>query len=249
MKEFRLLIIAIVLFFSGNLSAQVIVQGGRGSVSLKTVNLQPSEVEIVDGVAVMKYNNDVANIAGSPYLNDEFVDGTMTTLDGTVIPGLKYRYDIYGDKMQFILNGDTATINKPLALSSIELEEQKFVYDVYLVEANRVATGYFEVIEDNEYLKVLYKRAIELEQDIYVPNYGGGGGSKELRMKPVNSYYVKLAESAARKISNKKDLLKLIPQYNDQIRSYIKEKRLSVKKAADLQAIAIYFERLKETGS
>jgi hypothetical protein len=237
------------MFIAGPLTAQISVQSGRGTVYLNTVNLEPRQVSVIDGVAVISYSDAAAGINGSPYLNEEFEDGTMTALDGTLIPGLKYRYDIFGDKMQFILGGDTATISKPLALRSIQLGEHSFVYEVYILEAGRMSSGYFEVIEDTGYLKVLHKRSIELEQDVYVSNYGGGGGTKEFRMKRVNSYYLKNGDSAARIISSKKNLLEVIPGHQDQVRQFLKEKHLSVRKAEDLQAIAIYYSSLQPSGS
>ncbi len=234
---------------AGYVRAQISVNAGRSSLNVSTINMEPHQIDVIDGVATAYYTNSAPLINGSPYLYEEFVEGTMTALDGTVVPGLKYRYDIYGDKMQFILNGDTATINKPMALRSVKLGDQMFVYDVYMVAADMVATGYFEVIEDNEYLTVLYKREIKLEQDVYVPNYGGGGGTKEFRMKKVDSYYIKPSGTAAQKINTKKQFLELFTDKQDQLRQYMKEKRLSVKKAEDLQAIAGYYISLKETGS
>jgi len=148
-------ITTIALLTAANVTAQISVEAGRGNLNVSTMNMEPNQVDIIDGVATMRYTNSAPALNGSPYLYDEFKDGTMTALDGTVVPGLKYRYDIYADKMQFILQGDTATINKPLALRSVELGDQKFVYEVYMLEADRVATGYFEVIEDSEYLTVL----------------------------------------------------------------------------------------------
>lgn len=249
MNKSLFLITAIACLTTGYVKAQIGVTVGRSSLNLSTINMEPRQIDVIDGVATMSYTNNPAKINGSPYLYDEFMDGTMTGLNGTVVPGLKYRYDIYADKMQFIISGDTATINKPMALHSIELGDQLFVYDVYMVVSDMVATAYFEVIEANEYLTVLYKREIKLDQDIYVPNYGAGGGTKEFRMNREDNYYVKYMGSAAQKINNKKQFLKIIMDHQDQVKQYMKEERLSVKKAEDLQSIASYYNSLKETGS
>ena len=144
---------------------------------------------------------------------------------------------------------DTATINKPMALRSIEMGEMKFVYEVYMVEAGRVATGYFEIIEENEYLTILYRREIELEQDIYVSNYGGGGGTKEFKLKNVNSYYIKQGKSAAQKISNKKFFMEQVSDHQDEVKKFMKQNHLSVKNAEDLQAIVDYYSSLLEMDS
>lgn len=237
------------LLMTTYIGAQVGVQAGQHAFILNTINLEPYQVDIIDGIATMRYSNSAATIQGSPYLNNEFEEGTMITLDGTEIPGLMYRYDIYGDRMQFIINGDTAVINKPMALRSLELGNHKFVYEVFLVDAASVATGYFEVIEENEYLTVLYRRDIEIEQDIYVANYGGGGGTKEFRMKKVNSYFVKPIDSAALLVRNKKDFLNTIPDHQDHVKQYMKDHKISVKKEKDLLEVAKYYNSLHITGS
>ncbi len=237
------------ILVSGYVTAQVSIRAHQHFFILSTANMDTYKVDVIDGVATARYTNDPAGLSGSPYFNDEFLDGTMTTLDGTIIPGLKYRYDIYGDKMDFILDGDTATIRKPLALRSVELGERKFVYEVYLLNDNSVATGYFELLQDSEYLSVLLKREVEFEQDIYMANYGGGGGTKAFNLKQVHSVYVKHGESAALKIGNKRDLLEAIPDHRGQVKEFMKEKELSIKRAEDIQDIARYYNSIQESGS
>ena len=243
------LLFAAILCMVASAGAQVSSGGNRYYNTLSTTTIEPRLVEVIDGVSTMHYELSTVSFNGSPYLSEEFTEGTMTILDGTVVPGLKYRYDIFGDKMQFIVNQDTATINKPLALRSLELGDRKFVYEVFLVESNRVATGYFEIIEESEYLTILFRREIELEQDVYVPNYGGGGGTKEFKMKENNSYFIKQGDAAALKINSKKDFLEMFSDHQEQLKQYIKEHRLSVKKGEDLQAIANYYGSLQGTGS
>ena len=116
MKQNRIIITVIALLTAGDVSAQVSFEPGRSSLTISTINMEPHQVDVIDGVATMRYTNSAASLHGSPYLNKEFEEGCMIALNGTHVPGLKYRYDIYGDKMQFILNGDKATIFKPLDL-------------------------------------------------------------------------------------------------------------------------------------
>jgi len=240
---------AVFLASSIAITAQIDLSTGRGSVTLNTTNMEPRTVQAIDGVSTMYYANKAPAINGSPYLDEDFLPGIMTVLDGTEIPGLKYRYNIYNDQMQFILNGDTAYINKPLALQSIRLDDHLFVYQVYMSEADRVATAYFEVISENETMTLLKRRQIEIEQDVYVSNYGGGGGTKEFMMKNTESFYLKYGEGAAQKIGNRKQFLSLLPGYQEEVKKYIRQNRLSVRKAEDLQAIAEYLDGLPDTGS
>jgi hypothetical protein len=244
MRHHTVFITAILAFSSSVLSAQVDATSHANYMTVTTRNMETYDIETIDGVSTMYYDNPAANIQGSPYLQKEFEEGTMTVLNGTVIPGLRYRYDIYGDKMLFIINGDTATINKPLALRSIEIGGKKFVYEVYVSGPDKVATGYFEVVEESESLTLLHRRQAELDQDVYVSNYGGGGGTKEFRMKTVDSYYLKLGKEAASKINSRKELLELFPDNQQQIREYMKQNRLKVKKEEDLRSIIQYCGRL-----
>jgi len=251
MNHFKIIAISTFLLVPAILAAQTdlsyYTQGASGNISLSSIDAEL--IQVIDGVSTVHYAMSRADFNGSPYLTEEFVEGTMTTLDGTVVPGLSYRYDIFGDKMQFLINRDTATINKPLALRSVEIGERTFVYEVYMLDANRVATGYFEVAGKNEHVTILYRREIEIEQDIYVANYGGGGGTKEFIMKEDNSYYLKYGTSAAQKINSKKSLLKILSDHQDQVKRYMKKHRLSVKKKEDLLAIADYYSNLLEPGS
>jgi hypothetical protein len=134
-------------------------------------------------------------------------------------------------------------------LKSIQIGERNFVYEVFKTDADRVATGYFEVVEESEYLTLLHRRKAELDQDVYVSNYGGGGGTKEFFMKTVDSYYMKMGGSAAREIGNRKDLIELLPVFQAEIRGFMKMNHLKVRNEEDLKAIARYYNSLMEPGS
>lgn len=249
MKTFKILISVSLIIFSSHLGAQINYQVHQGSFVLGTRNMEPRLIEVVDGVSTMHYSMESPTINGSPYLNEKFMEGKMTIVDGTEVPGLMYRYNIYNDEMQFIINADTASITKPLSLRSLEIGEKRFVYDVYQVSENVVAAGYFEVIEEGELLTILYRREIEIEQDVYVSNYGGGGGTKEFMMKEKNAYYLKQVSTAAQKIYRKKDFLSSITDHKDEVKQYMKDHRISVKKEKDLEALVNYYNSLGPTGS
>jgi len=169
--------------------------------------------------------------------------GALTVADGTRVEGLKIRYDIYADQMQFILKSDTASINKPMALKSLELGDKKFIYEVYQVSENVVSAGYFELIIEGR-LSLLLRRELELEYDVYVPNYGGGGGTKEIMLKKNNNYYTIAGKSTARKIYKKKDFLNAITEHQNQVKNYIKENRISVRKQKELEELVNYYNTL-----
>ncbi len=239
----RLAFILAVSLIPGLLFAQVMYNEGYYSMTYNTISIQPEEIEIIDGVATMRYSQHDHLVKGSPFLNTEFLFGVMSTVEAVSIEGLKYRYDIYSDEMQFILKGDTATITKPLILRSIEIGSQKFVYDVYKTGENTVAAGYFEILEEGK-LTGLLRREMELDQDIYVRNYGGGGGTKDFYYKENRSNYIKLNKDIAQKISNKKAFIAFLPDYQEQVKAFMKSEKVSVKKPEDIKQIISYYNSL-----
>jgi hypothetical protein len=244
MKFHQTALIFFAFLFSHQIRGQVSIQPQHYSVAISNQTLDPKLVEVIDGIATVHYSMNSSPLNGSPYLTDDFVPGTMETLNGTVIDGMKYRYNIYNDEMQFIIGTDTASINKPLAVRSIEMDHKKFVYEVYRVSEQAVAAGYFEMVINGD-MSLLFRRQMELEYDNYVPNYGGGGGTKEFMLKNDNSLYVKLHDGAARRVYNRKDFLEAIPpDLHSRVKQFIKENRISVRKQEDLMALVNYYNSL-----
>ena len=142
-----------VLICPGIIIAQINYNESFFSQTYNIANNQSEAfIEIIDGVATMRYSQHEHLVRGSPYLYDEFLFGVMTTVEAVRIEGLKYRYDIYSDEMQFILKDDTASVTRPLTLRSIQIGQQKFVYDIFQTGENMVSAGYFEVIEEGNLL-------------------------------------------------------------------------------------------------
>lgn len=242
----RLSWIFTMLLITSGLYAQVSYSTGMFTQTIDVTNMQSEAVvEIIDGVATMRYSQHEHLVKGSPYLNDEFMFGVMSTVEAVKIEGLRFRYDIYGDEMQFILKDDTASITKPLTLRHIEIGDQKFIYDVYETGEDMVAAGYFEVIEEGE-LTGLLRREMELDQDSYTENYGGGGGTKDFYYKDSKAHYLKLDQEIAIKVNNKKRFLEVIPFYRDEVKTFMKKERISVKNRKDFKKLVAYYNTLLE---
>ena len=135
--------------------------------------------------------------------------------------------------MQFILKDDTASISRPLTLRSNQIGQQKFVYDIFQTGKNTVSAGYFEVIEEGK-LTALMRRVKELDQDSYAENYGGGGGTKNFYYKENKTYYLKFNQDVALKITNKKRLLEVLPDHWNEIKSFMKLEKISLRKLKDI---------------
>jgi len=107
-----------------------------------------------------------------------------------------------------------------------------------------VATGYFEILYEGDFISALCQRRIKLEKDEYAVNYGGGGGTKDLKMKQVKLLFVKPEKAAALEIERKKDLYGVLPEYEHQIKTFLKENRISLKHEDDFYRVVEYMDRL-----
>jgi len=228
----------------GSLPGQVMTMTGYYARVGPSGTLPPELNTYIDGIATMYYTLPDRKVNGSPYLQEEFMFGIMKTVDTVTIEGLKYRYDIFNDEMQFILKGDTASIIRPLTLRSIELGKVKFIYDVYFTANETAAAGYFEILQEGK-LTALIRRVMKLEYDEYLANYAGGGGSKEYIFKEKKSLYVKYGNAIARKVSKKRDFLAVIPDHHEALRLYMKSNKLLVRKPDHLLELVNYYNKLE----
>ena len=180
---------------------------------------------------------------GTPFLSEEFLFGVMVLHDGTQIDGQKYRYNIHADEMQFILRDDTVAIYQPLKIRSVELGEQKFIYDLRLVGIDQMEAGYFEVLSEGK-ADLLVRRLVRMEKDEYVPTYMGGGGSKNYIYKHSRFYYIKMGDLTARKIYNKRDMYKAMADKKSEVSRFVKKNKLKMRKEEDLIEIISYYNKL-----
>ena len=90
----------------------------------------------------------------------------------------------------------------------------------------------------------LLRRELELDQDIYVPHYGGGGGTKDFFYKENRSFYLKFDKQIAHKISNKKNFLAILPVYQNELKSYLRSEKINVRNLSDLRMAVAYYNSL-----
>jgi len=203
----------------------------------------PMYTDYADGIAKMQFSKEERHVVGTPFLEDEFLFGVLILHDGTQIDGQKYRYNVHADEMQFILRDDTVAIYQPLKVQSVTLGKQKFIYDLRKVGEDQLEAGYFEVLVEGQ-ASLLLRRLARMEVDEYVPNYMGGGGSKNLFYKHAEFHYIKVGDKAVEKIKNRRVLLKVMGDRKSDISAFMKRNNLSVRQQDDIVEIVDYYNKL-----
>ena len=130
------------------------------TLSSQIVLSQPND-PFLESYSVRKKNypekaKEYKDIAGSPYLNSEFVDGSFYLKD-TVVIKLPMRYNIYADEMEYKFNGVNYAVGNPLALNKIVIGDSKYLYLPHLQKG-----GYYELLEFGK-CTLIQKKVVEIK--------------------------------------------------------------------------------------
>ncbi len=178
---------------------------------------------------------------GSPYLTDQFVNGTIYTIQKFQYEEVPMRYNIYNDELEF----KTPT-NEILALGTPEIVERAVIGDTTLtyityLQSNKLKKGFFVVLKEGKaslYAKpdVIYKNATLPEA------YKDPEPAKFLRKS--DDYYIIIGSEPAQIINNKKDLISAFPDNQEKIGKYISKNKIKTNKPESLIKLVEYYNSL-----
>jgi hypothetical protein len=183
------------------------------------------------------------DIQGDPFLFKDFVKGILIVTDGKKFSVI-VRYDIYADKIHLKDNGEIFAIIQPEKVKLIEAGDLKFIYSLYVNspgEVNSKAGSYF-ILKVEGKCKLLVKKNLRI-QDAELPSLYSEAKPAKFVLTD-DTYYLKLGENSAAKVTNKKELLALLADKKEEISNYIDSKKLKFKDSEDLAAIISYYNGL-----
>jgi hypothetical protein len=181
------------------------------------------------------------DIEGSPYLNDEFENGSIYTIQKIQYADIPLRYNIFNDDLEFKTPTDEVQ-----ALATPEIVEKAFfgnklmVYSPYL-QGNKTKKGFFIILVEGKaslYAKpnVIFKEATE------------AAAYKEPEparfVKKSDDYYIRIGTSQAQIIGGKKELIATFPDNQDKIESFISKNKIKINKPESLKELFDYYNSL-----
>lgn len=190
-----------------------------------------------------EYSNTLTekDIQGSPYLNDNFIKGSIYTVSKTQYQDIPLRYNIYNDDMEFQTND-----NNVLALSTPEIVE-KITFGDYTMEyipyvtSRNVKNGFFELILKGK-ASLYAKPQVEFLEAKDPAPYKDAEPAKFLRKD--DRYYIRLGMEAAVPCGNKKDVLGIFTDHSEELEAFIKKNKINVKKEDELKKLVEYYNSL-----
>lgn len=190
-----------------------------------------------------EYNNTISekDIQGSPYLNDDFIIGTVYTIDKFQYNDIPLRYNIFNDNVEFKTPGNKIlAIAAPETIEKITFGDYTMEYIAY-VNVKKERNGYMLLITKGKaslYIKpeVTYLKPSEAKA------YEDPKPAKFERNS--DAYFIRIDSETARRINKKKDLLETFPDYQSEIETFIKKNKTSANKTDDLKLLVDFYNSL-----
>ena len=182
-----------------------------------------------------------ADIEGSPYFNDDFINGNVYTTSKTMFTEIPLRLNIYNDEMEFKSpNGNIAAIATPEIIEKITIGNDIWVYTPYSA-GKRVSRNFLRLIAKGKVK--LYVRPNVSFKDAVPPS--GYKNAEPAQFKAqADTYYIRYGEEAAQLIENKKDLEKVFPDHKKEIAAFIKNNKINHRKEGKLKELVDYYNSL-----
>ena len=195
---------------------------------------------------------DFSEIKGSPYLNAEFVDGQYF-LDGESQGHFYLRYNVYNDQIEILTDASPENLksDNPKFDAFLKLDNSKVILNgetiksYYYTDAygNSSNSYFIEVNKTDNLLLLLRKRCLLTPAEkAATPNQA----DRAAKFTIYDDYYILLQnETYPRKLELKKrKLLKEFPEYEADLKAFIKQEHINLNDKADLIKLTNYLSTL-----
>ncbi len=194
-------------------------------------------------IASGEWNNELkrSDIKGSPYLDENFINGTIYTMQKEKYENVPMRYNIYSDDIEFkSFNGDALAIAAPETLEKVEIGNHQFYYIPYIL-SKKIEHGYFERIEgENASLFTRY--------EVIFKDAEAAGAYKDASpaqfVRKMDEYFIRVGDEPAAIITNKKDLIDIFPDHKNEVEVFIKKHKTKTNKVDSLAELVKYYNSL-----
>ncbi|HSG68291.1 MAG TPA: hypothetical protein VK994_06255, partial [Bacteroidales bacterium] len=185
------------------------------------------------GIAECFYYGDPCGM----FLDKEWQEGEAHLVDGSAMTG-SFRYNICGQKMEAIVEGDTFAFARPGELDKIRIADSRFVYCNYMRSDGELASSWFELLCKGN-CSLMLRRYIK-----YRVTDGDEDHSNDLLYR-IQEYYSCTGNNVLERLYlSKKDLMEKLKDHEREVAEYIKSERLNLKDHEDLVRIVDYYNNL-----
>jgi hypothetical protein len=182
------------------------------------------------------------DIEGSPYLTDDFINGTIYTVQKQKYVDIPVRYNIYNDQMEFKTeSGEVQAMATPEIVERVEFGKYKMAY-IPFSYSKKLIKGFFIILQEGE------KASLFLRKNMSFKNAEEPAPYKEAQpprfVKNPDDYFIRIGMEEAKAVNSKKDLLEIFPDYKKDVESFIKKNKTKTNAPESLEELIKYYNSL-----
>jgi|GEM_PF-1121693 len=183
-------------------------------------------------------------IEGSPFLENEFMPGTVVMKNGRIFENIGFRYNMHTNQIEFKDEGKILTFVNPRDLEYVFFGNHRFIYEKYFLKGKPVE-GYFKVLADG-YARLLVKRYAEIKSEkMPVSNFGEVNYRNYFRI--TEDYYItKDGQNLIPVRKQKRSLLKALEEKKTEIEAFLEASGLDIRNDVDLGEVVFYYNQLMQ---
>ncbi len=184
------------------------------------------------------------NTEGSPYLFEEFYEGTVSLQNGHQTKPLPIRYNTHEQSLDFMSNGSAFNLDG----EQIKSFEFTIGEDRYLFRKGYEGSR----LDEDEFVQVLVDGEITFiarhETSFFENAASYGTATQQDRYRSNVTYYIKLADQEPNRLRtlSKRRVMRSIDQYKDQVEAFGDEQSVDFSEAQDVTRLLEYYNSLLE---
>jgi hypothetical protein len=182
-------------------------------------------------------------IEGSPYANDEFMEGSIFQGDELLQKNVLLRYNIFSDEIEIKSSINESNYSALIKKSGMLVKIFNEVYTLIPFEGSDEKGQYFKVLSTGEHLSLYKKSTVTFTQRTFAKT--SYDRDKPAKFTRTDSYF--LATRAGNFVEmpeSKSKVLKLMKNKEAEVKSYLKTGRINLKDEADLIKLVKYYNNL-----
>ncbi len=170
------------------------------------------------------------SIKGSPYLNEDWCDGSLVLKSGTKVSNLKLRYNCYKDRLEYQMNTRVFYLEEhevnSFVLINCNNKTQALLFDATFKGEKKDNEGFFLVLSNGQNGLLKSVRKVISEQ----AEAGFNSGSKEKSYALHERYFVVQPNQSLVEIKlNKKSVMTTLGLDKDEFNRLVKSNEINVK--------------------
>ncbi|OAQ38654.1 hypothetical protein A5893_14710 [Pedobacter psychrophilus] len=207
-------------------------------ISFIALNLKAQYVKDINGKPVM--SKDFTNFTGTPYLYDNWTNGSITTEDGKIYTNRALKYDLFEDVLYFkSAKGESMTFLESLRsfeLDNSELDNKEVYKNGFPPIDNLTTLSYYKLIYDGTIASLLMKNKKYISE-----SKPYNSSTTEKKFVDIITYYIFRNGKMEKFKPSKKEILTLFSDKSEQINEFIKSSNIDYKNDEDLAKVFDFY--------